>query len=664
MNSPPESKPDRPAATPVPEHAGLASLSSAGALLFEISWEVCSQVGGIYTVLRSKAPSTVRRWGNAYCLIGPYREASANIELEPHSPPSPLGAVLEELKAAGLRLYFGRWLITGRPQVLLIDTSAVSPRLAEIKYHLWKDNGIGSPSGDVEFDEIVGFGSVVTEFLTALRHRMPHTALLAHFHEWQGSAALPMLRHRHAPIATVFTTHATLVGRNLCSANDNLYDHLERINAGAVAARHGFAHRHALEGSAAVCADVFTTVSHITGLEAKQFLGRKPDLIVPNGLNVERFAAPHEFQVLHRASKQIIHEFVMGHFFPSYSFDLDRTLYIFTAGRYEFRNKGLDVFIEALYELNRRMKAENASATVVAFIVTRAPHRALNVETLNRQAMFNELRDACDTIHEEMGQRLFYTVASGRIPTADELLDEHATVRLKRLMQASRSSGLPTIVTHDLIDDHGDPILSHLRHRKLFNHPDDRVKVVFHPEFMSVTSPLIGMDYDQFIRGCHVGVFPSYYEPWGYTPLECLVRGIPAITSDLSGFGDYVMQRFPEHDSNGLFVSRRRNTSFQATVGQVVEWLHALTRMSRRDRIALRNRVESLANHFDWNNLGYYYVTAHRMALERHHPGHDLVPIDAEFDMEAREIPDTSPHTPKQRSTASRGRPRARRRTS
>jgi glycogen(starch) synthase len=302
------------------------------ALLFEVSWEVCSQVGGIYTVLRSKAPALVRRWGDAYCLIGPYREAAASVEFEPQLPNGATREAYGELARTGIRLHYGRWLTAGHPQVLLVDTHSVGPRLAEIKYYLWKNNGIGSPEGDYEFDEIVAFGSVVTDLLAALRRQFPDRALLAHFHEWQGAAALPMLRHRQVQVATVFTTHATLVGRSLGSAHADIYDHLGQIDAGAVARTHGFAHRHALEGAATQSADVFTTVSGITGLEAEHFLGRKPGIVLPNGINVEHFAAPHEFQVLHRSSKQIIHEFVMGHFFPSYTFDLDRTLYVFTAG--------------------------------------------------------------------------------------------------------------------------------------------------------------------------------------------------------------------------------------------------------------------------------------------------------------------------------------------
>jgi glycogen(starch) synthase len=619
-NLPPASSTALPAAPPE-EESGL---------LFEVSWEVCAQAGGIYTVLRTKAPAMVRRWGDAYCLIGPWRESSARVELEPQTPSGPLQAAIAELQSAGVRMHFGRWLVTGRPRVILVDLDSVRPRLAEMKYFLWKDNGISSPNGDWEYDDVVAFGFTVADLLMAVQRHAAPRPVLAHFHEWQGGAAVPVLKHRQAPVATVFTTHATLTGRNLSAANANLYDHLFTIDAGRAAAEHGYAHRHALEGAAAQAADVFTTVSGITALEARQFLGRQPDLLLPNGLNVERFAAPHEFQVLHRAAKERIHEFVIGHFFPSYTFDLDRTLYVFTAGRYEFRNKGLDVFIEALHELNRRMKADRTTTTVVAFIITRAAYRALNVETLNRHAMFNELHDACEEIQVDMGRRLFHTVVTGRLPTIDDLLPESALVRLKRMAYAWRSSPPPTIVTHDLLDDAHDPVLCHLRYRGLVNLEEDRVKVVFHPEFMSITSPLLAMEYDQFVRGCHIGVFPSYYEPWGYTPLECVVSGIPAITSDLSGFGDYVAQHFPDHNAEGLFVARRRGVSFDVTVNQVTDWLYALTRMSRRERISLRNKVEAHAEHFDWSYMSRHYVAAHRLALERRFPGVIVTPVAEE----------------------------------
>jgi len=151
---------------------------------------------------------------------------------------------------------------------------------------------------------------------------------------------------------------------------------------------------------------------------------------------------------------------------------------------------------------------------------------------------------------------------------------------------------------------------------------------VFHPEFITSTSPVLGLEYDQFVRGCNIGVFPSYYEPWGYTPMECVVRGIPAVTSDLSGFGAYMMNRFPNHDRDGIYVARRRGSSFQAVVGQVTNWLHGLTRMTRRERIELRNRVESHAEHFDWSNLSRCYRAARRWAFKTHYPEAQILPSE------------------------------------
>ena len=285
-----------------PDPPALPAVSPAGSgdaetpLLFEVSWEACAQAGGIYTVLRSKAPAMVRRWGDAYWLIGPYREASARIEFEPQAPSGPLQEALHDLHAKGVRFHAGRWLVTGRPQVLLLDLDSVRSHAARMKYFLWKDNGVSSPDGDTEYDDIVAFGFTVADFLLAVQRRIRPRLILGHFHEWQGAVAVPVLRHRQAPVATVFTTHATLAGRNLCAANANIYDHLGNISAGRAAVEHGYAHRHALEGAAPQAADVFTTVSGLTALEAEQFLGRRPDVLLPNGLNVERFAPRTSFR--------------------------------------------------------------------------------------------------------------------------------------------------------------------------------------------------------------------------------------------------------------------------------------------------------------------------------------------------------------------------------
>jgi glycogen(starch) synthase len=429
--------------------------------------------------------------------------------------------------------------------------------------------------------------------------------------------AVPRIAHMRLPITTLFTTHATLLGRYLASDNPYFYQHLPFLNGDAEAAKYNILPRHLIEKAAAHASTVFTTVSEVTAVEAERLLGRQPEAILPNGLNIQRFAALHEFQNLHQKFKERINEFVMGHFFPSYTFDLDRTLYFFTSGRYEYRNKGIDLFIESLARLNQRLKPYPDRPTIVAFIITRAATRNINVSVLQSQAMFDDLRHACADIEQQMGRKLFLAATTGRMPGYQELLPDDAQVRLKRAIHVWRTSRQPVIVTHDLVDDANDPVLKHLRHRGLLNAADDPVKVVFHPEFVTSTSPLLNIDYDQFVRGCHLGIFPSYYEPWGYTPMESIALGVPAVTTDLSGFGAYVQRYIEHYDEQGVTVLNRRSQSFEQAADDLTSYLMQFVQLTRRQRIEMRNKVERLGEMFDWSTLISHYHEAHDMALER-----------------------------------------------
>ena len=217
--------------------------------------------------------------------------------------------------------------------------------------------------------------------------------------------------------------------------------------------------------------------------------------------------------------------------------------------------------------------------------------------------MFDELHKTCSQIQEQMGDRLFHNAAIGKIAGTGELMDEDDRVRLKQAIHAWRSGRQPPIVTHDLVDDADDAVLKHLRHRMMFNSPDDPVKVVYHPQFLTHTSPLISLDYEQFVRGCHLGIFPSYYEPWGYTPMECSAMGVPAVTTDLSGFGAYIQRNIVDHDEQGLFVLNRRTHSFEQAVDELADHLLKFVQMNRRQRIEMRNKVERLSEIFDWSIL-------------------------------------------------------------
>jgi glycogen(starch) synthase len=334
-------------------------------------------------------------------------------------------------------------------------------------------------------------------------------------------------------------------------------------------------------------------------------------------LNIERFAAVHEFQNLHREYKERIHDFTMGHFFPSYRFDLDHTLYFFTSGRYEYRNKGMDLTLESLARLNWRLKEAGSPVTVVFFLITRAPVKSINVTALQSSAMLNEFRATTDGMMEQIRRRLFRAAASGEIPDLNALVDEYWKLRLRRSIHEWRRHLPPLVVTHDLVDDQRDDVLNKVRQCQLYNHEHDPVKIVYHPDFISATNPLFGMEYDQFVRGCHLGVFPSYYEPWGYTPLESIALGVPAITSDLSGFGSYLKQLLPDQERKGIDVVPRRYNDFHSAADELADRMFRVTQMNRRERIELRNHVESFSEHFDWHNLGRRYHEAHQLALDR-----------------------------------------------
>ncbi len=586
-------------------------------LLFEIAWEVCWQLGGIYTVLKSKAVSMMQRWGDRYCLIGPYNPQTAAVEFEETPPDWHLRDVLQKLRDSGIPCYFGRWLIAGRPRVLLIDYRARYQSLDQDKFLLWKDHGINTHSSDGEVNEVVAFGFACTEFFRRLTEVIHNRPILAHFHEWMGGVAVPRIAHLGLPVATVFTTHATLLGRYLAGDNPEFYNHLPFTNAEVEAQRYGIYPRYQIEKAATHASTVFTTVSEVTDVEADKLLGRKADAILPNGLNIQRFAAPHEFQHLHRQYKEKIHEFVMGHFFPSQPFDLDKTIYLFTSGRYEYRNKGFDLFIEAMYRLNERLKRLPDRINVVSFIVTKAPVRNINVGVLQSQSMFDDLKNWCGELESRMGNRLFVHAANGRIPKYEDLLTDDSIVRLKQSIAAWRTGRQPPIVTHDLVDDANDPVLKHMRHRHLFNSPDDPVKMIFHPQFVTATSPLISLDYENFVRGCHMGVFPSYYEPWGYTPMECVALGLPAVTTDLSGFGAYTERHVKNAGDQGICVLNRRTRGFEETTDNLVDFLFEFCQLNRRQRIELRNKTERLGELFDWSALVRHYHEAHSMALER-----------------------------------------------
>ncbi|MBD2716519.1 glycosyltransferase [Microvirga sp. STR05] len=608
-----------PASTPAP--------IAPDALLVEVAWEVCNQVGGIYTVIRSKVPATVQAWDDRYCLIGPYFPQQAQSEFEPFDDyqlstlSDRFAGAVREMRKLGYEVHLGVWLVTGRPRAVLISPYQAYPQLGRIKSDLWHHHGIPTPEADDLLHQVEAFGHLVKEFLKILAAEVvPPQRVVAHFHEWMTGVAIPALRREQVPLHLVFTTHATLLGRYLAMNDPNFYEHLMLVDWEAEARHFNIETAVRIERAAAHGAHVFTTVSELTVRECIYLLERIPDAVLPNGLNIERFVALHEFQNLHQQYKGKIHEFVMAHFFQSYSFDLDKTLYLFTSGRYEYHNKGFDLTLEALARLNYRLQQSGLEGNVVMFFITKRPFHSINPQVLQSRAVLDEVHATCEAIEQQVGERLFYAAAAStdhRLPDLSSMVDDYWKLRYRRTLQSWKTTNLPPVITHNLVDDANDDILNFVRRANLVNNQHDRVKIVYHPDFVSPTSPLFGMEYGQFVRGCHLGIFPSYYEPWGYTPLECVARGVPAITSDLSGFGDYVMQNVPAHEDKGIYVVQRQEKSFDESAEELTEILWQFVLLNRRERIMQRNNVESNAEIFDWKNLRVYYDRAYALALER-----------------------------------------------
>ena len=591
-------------------------------LLLEIAWEVVNQVGGIYTVIRSKVPTIVKEWGGNYCAIGPYIPSQAASEFEPiEDPKDPFYRATLKMKELGLDAHYGVWLVSGRPKVVLLNNQSILPRLAEIKFRHWEDQGISLPESDFLLNDVMMFGELVRIFVQVLSEdQSSKKKIIAHFHEWMAASGLPQLRRDQVPLTSIFTTHATMLGRYLAMNDPQFYDHLPFVDWKKEAKHFNIEPAASIERAAAQSAHVFTTVSEITAIECRQLLGRDPEVLLPNGINNVRFEALHQFQNLHLEFKQKIHQFTMAHFFSSYTFDLDKTLYFFTSGRYEYKNKGYDLSLEALARLNHRLKTENSDMTVVMFFITKRPYKSINPGILESRALLEEFKYTINAVTKQVGEKLMFSAMSSgesKLPEMRDFVDDYWRLRYRRTLQSWKSDYLPPVVTHNLEDDSKDDILNFLRTSNPVNHKDDPVKIVSHPDFINYTNPLFAMDYPQFVRGCHLGVFPSYYEPWGYTPLECIARGVPAITSDLAGFGDYVKQNVKDPSKKGMYVMNRFQKSFDESANQLANGMYNYVKMSRRDRIALRNRTESSSPLFGWDSLVKYYDQAYKLALER-----------------------------------------------
>ncbi|MBW2963355.1 hypothetical protein KY306_01100, partial [Candidatus Woesearchaeota archaeon] len=296
------------------------------------------------------------------------------------------------------------------------------------------------------------------------------------------------------------------------------------------------------------------------------------------------------------------------------------TLFYFISGRYEFRNKGLNVFIEALSKLNEKLKKSKNGMTIVSFIFVPADFKAMKLEVVESKSLFEDIQDAVDDYMGVLRKNIIYSIANKKLPSEKDIFDEDFLFEMKKGILSFKKDGNPPIVTHDLVSQR-DAIYQALINSGLDNKEDDRVKVIFYPIYLSSSDGLMDLDYYPAIWGSHFGVFPSYYEPWGYTPLESAAYGVPSITTDLAGFGLYVEEHLKKNhnktDHPGILVLKRRGRKHEEIVNDLTEMMFWYATLPKKERIQNKITAEHFAPKLDWKYLIKHYIEAHDKALEK-----------------------------------------------
>jgi glycogen(starch) synthase len=586
--------------------------------VFEVSWEVCNKVGGIYTVLKSKARHLVNIYGRNYYLIGPYFEDKIKGEFEELSLPGKYKDIFFQLEKEGIKCYLGKWLIEGEPNVILIDFKNFWEKSNKIKAKLWEDYKIDSLGSSYDFDEPMVWSYVAGMLIEKITTIYEQKNIIAQFHEWLSGAGLLYLKKQKPAIKIIFTTHATVLGRSLIYNNINFYSPLSNINIEEEVNRLGIKAKHQMEKAAARVSDLFSTVSEITSLEAEVFLKRKPDILLFNGLDLDKFLTLDEIVIKHKKENIRLKEFLFYYFFPYYTFDLDNTLFYFIAGRYEFRTKGIDILIRALDQLNQKLIQARSKKNIIVFFFIPSMVKNIKPELLENKNFFEDIKDSLEDLSSEIQRKIIYLFLKKERFNEKTLFDKDFLFQIKKkLLKFSRKSN-PFLTTHELIDNN-DPILKSFKEVKLNNKKSDKVKIIFYPIYLTGHDGLINLDYHESVEACHLGIFPSLYEPWGYTPLEAAALGVSSVTTDLAGFGRYCqrLEIIEKKDRPGIFVLERYDKTDEEEIVKLTNFLYKFSQFSEKERIENKIQARKIAGQADWKYFIKNYIVAHNEAINK-----------------------------------------------
>jgi len=529
--------------------------------LFEVSWEVCNKVGGIHTVVATKALTMTKKLGDKYILVGPDLQCEGgNPEFEEDA--NLLKAWRQSVYNDGIRIRVGRWKINGNPIVILVDFTSMINQKDDILKKMWETYHVDSISGQWDYIEPVLFGHatgiVIASYIDNFCSMTDKVA--AHFHEWMTAAGGLYLR-KHSPYtATLFTTHATVMGRCIAGNHLPLYNDMPRFNADELARQFNVTAKHSIEKMAATYTDEFLTVSDITANECKYLLGREVDGVTPNGFENDFVWTGKTYEKKRKEAREAMIAVAEACLGTKFSTD---PLIIGTSGRYEFRNKGLDVFIESL---KRLAESKDLKRDILVYITVPAANNGARTD-LQR--------------HMENPEN-----------PIDMSQYRHSTHYLEYLGSDQIANALNgSILTRD----------------------DSKVKVIFVPTYLNQNDGIFNKNYYELLVGMDLTVFASYYEPWGYTPLESVAFSVPTLTTTLAGFGKWV-SKLPEHD--GVEIVARDDYNDGEVVAEIADAVKRFVKLTPARVKEVRESAFRISKTALWKNLIEHYEQAYSDAIE------------------------------------------------
>ena len=541
--------------------------------IFESSWEVCNKVGGIYTVLSTRAKTLQEVFQDKVIFIGPdfWKESESPYFREDSALFADWQSVAKE---QGLKVRVGRWTVPGEPIAILVDFNPFFEKKNDIYGWLWEHYGVDSLHAYGDYDEASMFSyaaALIVESFYKWKEKSgewnKNTKVIYHANEWMCGLGALYINNKLPQIGTVFTTHATSIGRSIAGNMKPLYDYLFAYNGDQMAGELNMQSKHSIEKQTAHHVDCFTTVSDITAKECVELLDKPVDVVLPNGFDDSFVPSTSQFnrkRSLARKKMLDIANALLGE-------DLgDDTLLVSTSGRYEFRNKGIDVFVEAM---NRLLRDKDLKKKVVAFI---------------------EVPGWVGEPRKDLQERL----KSGR--KYDTPLD------------------VPQ-VTHWLHNMSHDNVLGMLKYYDMHNRKDEKVKVIFLPCYLDGKDGIVDMPYYDIVLGNDLCIYPSYYEPWGYTPLEAVAFKVPCITTDLAGFGLWANTVFGHEGTltDGVKVIHRTDYNYSEVADNIKDTVAEFSNMNKKQMDICRKHASELSKKALWGEFIKYYYEAYDIALTK-----------------------------------------------